>query len=62
MTWMPAYFVEARHLSLTKMGLYSFFSFLGIAIVALASGWVADLLVLLRARWAPKAVTVAAVA
>jgi MFS family permease len=45
MTWMPAYFVEARHLSLTKMGLFSFFSFLGIAIVALVSGWAADLLI-----------------
>ena len=45
MTWMPAYFVEQRHVSLTKMGLFSFFSFAGIAIVALVSGWVADLLI-----------------
>lgn len=45
MTWMPAYFVEQRHLSLEKMGLYSFFSFGGIAIVALGSGWWADALV-----------------
>jgi MFS family permease len=45
MTWMPAYFVEQRHLSLKKMGLYSFFSFGGIAIVALGSGWWADALV-----------------
>jgi MFS family permease len=42
MTWMPAYLVERRHLSLEKMGLYSFFSFAGIAIVALAAGWAAD--------------------
>jgi ACS family D-galactonate transporter-like MFS transporter len=27
MTWMPAYFVEQRHVSLTRMGLFSFFSF-----------------------------------
>jgi sugar phosphate permease len=45
MTWMPAYFVEQRHVSLTKMGLFSFFSFAGIAIVALLSGWAADLLI-----------------
>lgn len=45
MTWMPAYFVEERHLSLSKMGLYSFFSFTGIAVVALVSAWVADLMI-----------------
>jgi len=45
MTWMPAYFVEQRHVTLTKMGLFSFFSFGGIAIVALASGWLADVLI-----------------
>jgi MFS family permease len=45
MTWMPAYLVEARHLSLQKMSLYSFFSFLGIAIVALAAGWAADIMI-----------------
>ena len=42
MTWMPAYLVEQRGLSLQQMGLYSFFSFAGIAIVALAAGWGAD--------------------
>ncbi len=42
MTWMPGYLVEQRHLSLSKMGLYSFFSFIGIAVVALAAGWAAD--------------------
>jgi MFS family permease len=45
MTWMPAYFVEHRGVSLTKMGLFSFFSFAGIAIVALLSGWAADLII-----------------
>ena len=45
MTWMPAYFVEQRHVSLTKMGLFSFFSFAGIAIVAVLAGWVADLII-----------------
>jgi sugar phosphate permease len=45
MTWMPAYLVEQRHLSLSKMGLYSFFSFSGIAIVTVVSGWAADMLI-----------------
>jgi sugar phosphate permease len=42
MTWMPAYLVEQRGLSLEKSGLYTFFSFAGIAIVALVAGWAAD--------------------
>jgi sugar phosphate permease len=42
MTWMPAYFVERRHLSLTSMGLYTFFSFGGMAIMAALAGWLAD--------------------
>lgn len=45
MTWMPAYLVEQRGLSLKEMGLYTFFSFLGIAIVALLAGWSADKLI-----------------
>jgi MFS transporter, ACS family, D-galactonate transporter len=45
MTWMPAYFVEQRHVSLAKMGLFSFFSFAGIAIVALLAGWLADIII-----------------
>jgi MFS family permease len=45
MTWMPAYFVEQRHLSLTDMGLFTFFSFGGMAIVAALAGWAADLLI-----------------
>jgi MFS family permease len=42
MTWMPAYFMEKRHLSLSRMGLYTFFSFGGMALVAALSGWAAD--------------------
>jgi len=45
MTWMPAYFVERRHLSLTSMGLYTFFSFAGMAVVAALAGWAADRLI-----------------
>jgi ACS family D-galactonate transporter-like MFS transporter len=44
-TWMPAYFVEARHLSLSKMSLYTFFSFAGMAILATLAGWAADRLI-----------------
>jgi MFS family permease len=42
MTWMPSYLVEQRGLALATSGLYTFFSFAGIAIVALAAGWTAD--------------------
>jgi MFS transporter, ACS family, D-galactonate transporter len=42
MTWMPAYLVEQRGLSLEKSGVYTFFSFVGIAIVAAFAGWFAD--------------------
>jgi len=42
MTWMPAYLVEQRGLSLQQMGLYAFYSFAGIALVAFAAGWLAD--------------------
>lgn len=42
MTWMPAYLVERRNLSLKSTGLYSFFSFTGMAVMAILSGWVAD--------------------
>jgi len=45
MTWMPAYLVEERGLSLTQSGLYTFFSFAGIAIVAVIAGWSADRLI-----------------
>ncbi|MFC0408398.1 MFS transporter [Roseomonas elaeocarpi] len=42
MTWMPAYLVEQHGLSLTHSALYTFFSFGGIAIVAVLAGWMAD--------------------
>jgi len=42
-TWMPAYFIERRHLSLSQMGMYTFFSFGGMAVVAALGGWVADI-------------------
>jgi MFS transporter, ACS family, D-galactonate transporter len=45
MTWMPAYFVEQRHQSLAKMGLYTFSSFAGMAIMAAVGGWAADWLI-----------------
>jgi MFS family permease len=45
MTWMPSYLVEERGLSLEKSGLFTFFSFAGIAIVALIAGWTADKLI-----------------
>jgi len=45
MTWMPAYFMERRHLSLGKMGLFVFFSFGGMATVATLAGWAADRLI-----------------
>ncbi len=42
MTWLPAYFVERRGLSLSSMGLYTAFSFGGMASVAIIAGWLAD--------------------
>jgi MFS family permease len=42
MTWMPAYFVERRHLSLDSMGMYTLFSFGGMATVSALAGWAAD--------------------
>jgi MFS transporter, ACS family, D-galactonate transporter len=45
MTWMPAYLVEQRGLSLRQSGLYTFFSFAGIAVVAAWAGWAADRLI-----------------
>lgn len=41
-TWLPAYFVERRHLSLDSMGIYTMFSFAGTAIVAIVAGAAAD--------------------
>lgn len=45
MTWMPAYYVERRHLSLNSMGLFQMFSFAGMAIIAVLAGWLADRLI-----------------
>jgi MFS family permease len=45
MTWMPAYLVEQHGLSLRQSGLYTFFSFAGIAVVAGLAGWAADRLI-----------------
>ncbi len=41
-TWLPAYFVERRHLSLDSMGFYTGFSFAGTAVVAILAGAAAD--------------------
>lgn len=45
LTWLPAYFVEHRRMSLTSSGWYNFFTFGGMAIVAVAAGWAADTLI-----------------
>jgi MFS family permease len=42
LTWLPAYFTEARHLSPRAMGFYTMFSFGGMAIVSVLAGWAAD--------------------
>ena len=45
MTWLPDYLKNHHHLSFQKERLYTFFSFMGIAVVALLAGWAADLLI-----------------
>jgi MFS family permease len=45
MTWLPAYFVERRKFTLGLMGLYTMFSFSGMAIMTILSGWAADRLI-----------------
>jgi MFS family permease len=42
MTWMPAYLREARGLSLTNSGVYTTFSFAGMATMAIIGGFLAD--------------------
>jgi MFS family permease len=42
MTWLPAYFTEARNLSLTEMGWYTMFSFTGMLLVVAPAGWLSD--------------------
>lgn len=45
LTWLPAYFTEARHLAPSAMGLFTMFSFGGMAVVGILAGWVADRLI-----------------
>lgn len=42
LTWLPAYFAEARHLSLKNTGWFTSASFGGIATVAIVAGFAAD--------------------
>jgi len=42
MTWLPAYLVERRGLSLNSMGIYTMMSFGGMALMAALAGWAAD--------------------
>ncbi len=42
MTWLPSYFVEQRHLSLTSSGFYTGFSYGGMAAMAIFGGFAAD--------------------
>jgi MFS family permease len=42
LTWMPAYFVESRNLTLTSMSIYTAFSFAGTGTVAILAGAAAD--------------------
>lgn len=42
LTWLPAYFVEQRHLSLRSSGFYSGFSYGGMAAMAILGGFAAD--------------------
>jgi len=45
LTWMPAYLSDARGLSLGSSGLYTTFSFAGMAVMSIAGGWAADRLI-----------------
>ena len=45
LTWLPAYFKEQRHLPLQMMGFFTMFSFAGMAVSAIACGWLADVLI-----------------
>jgi sugar phosphate permease len=44
-TWLPAYFREQRNLPLELMGLYTMFSFAGMAVTTILFGWLADRLI-----------------
>jgi MFS family permease len=45
LTWLPAYFVERWHMSLSDMGSFTAMGFLGMAAVAILSGALADFMV-----------------
>jgi MFS transporter, ACS family, D-galactonate transporter len=45
MTWMPTYFKDRFHLSLTASGWFTFMSFAGMATIAILAGWAADRLI-----------------
>jgi ACS family D-galactonate transporter-like MFS transporter len=45
MTWLPLYFVNRRHLTQKDMAIYTFFTFTGMAVTAIAAGWFADRLI-----------------
>jgi MFS family permease len=42
LTWLPAYLVESRNLTLTSMSIYTMFSFAGTGVVAILAGAAAD--------------------
>ena len=42
LSWLPAYFVEQRHVSLTSMGIFTGFSYGGMATVAVLGGLASD--------------------
>lgn len=45
LTWLPAYLMESRHLSLNSMSWYTMFSFGGMAVIGIAAGWLSDHLI-----------------
>lgn len=45
LTWLPSYFNEQRKLPLQLMGIYTMFSFAGMAVTTILSGWIADRLI-----------------
>jgi MFS family permease len=44
-TWLPSYFAQHRKLSLQDSGFFSFVSFSGMATIAIAAGFAADMLI-----------------
>jgi MFS family permease len=45
LTWLPAYFVDHWNMSMQQMGAFTAFSFIGMAVVAIVAGFVADYLI-----------------